>query len=154
MTLGDRSNIESKSNSDVLLIPCTRPNTDSNTTSGTLTSASVLGFPASLPADYGPALSTMPFSNKYKEVVLSEPKEVGTNAADIDEEVTLAEEKISTNCFMLESGESNFEGSTILDTDESLTAGVEQQAVLDLTKETDDCMSLPSNYEDIASQAA
>jgi hypothetical protein len=71
----------------------------------------------------------------------------------LGEGIALPEEKISANYSVLEHEESNLEGSTLLDTDESLTAGVEQQAVLDSTKGTDDYMSLPSNDEDITSQA-
>ncbi|KAI8623942.1 hypothetical protein F5Y19DRAFT_481082 [Xylariaceae sp. FL1651] len=154
MALGGRGDVESESSSGAAPIPGARPNTDNTTTSVDLTPAAISSSSASLPADYGPTLLTMPFSSMYEEAVLNEPKKVETNPSDSDNAVTMSEEKKSTNEFVLERGESNLEGSTLLDTDESLTARVEEHAVLDSTKGTDDYMSVSSNDEDIASQAA
>ena len=92
------------------------------------------------------------FEEKGEEVS-SEPKKVETNSADIDEGVTLAKTTILDIGFVSECGESSLEGTTLLDTNEAPVARAEYHAVLDSDKGIEDYMSLPSNDEDIASQA-
>jgi hypothetical protein len=163
--LNDHSGIELQSSWGVAPIEGTRPEIPDNITSNTLTLDFDLGVPISLPVGYDPVvLSNMPLPSEYKkeeeekeekekeeEGFSNELKEAETKSADI-EGATLDEVTISETCSLSERRESSFEGTTLRDTDELSAAGVEQQAILDSTKGTEDYMSLASNDEDIASQ--
>lgn len=83
----------------------------------------------------------------------SEMKETETKSTEVEESI-LSGATISVTESLSEHRESVSEDTTLLNSNDSLMAKVEDQSILDLSKGSEDYMSLPSNDEDIASQAA